>query len=236
MKFRTKATLATAALAAFVACGSAKAAPIVGLTIEVSTTGTVGSYSDTVPTNLSPGNLYYEVVAQFATTGTTNTNTGTKTPNGSTDSIVTLPNVTLAVDSGSTFQSSTLENNFGTASSAVAGTPGSSTLTFRAGETGYTEYADSPLVLDQGTLTIDSAFTGITGSEQGVNGGSIRIAGSPSSISTATETSDDPIVGITNAAEPAVSAVPAPSIPVSAAALVGIGGLVTLARRRGNLA
>lgn len=221
--------LACAAGLALLVCGWAKASPMLTLTTEASTTGTAGSYSNVLASDPAPGStLYFEVVAQFASSGTTNANTGTKTPNGTTDSIVTLPNVILAADSGSTFESAALQNNFGTATSASPGTTGSNTIDFRAGETGYTEYADSPLVIYSGTLQVDSGFTGIqTESTGGTNGGSIRIAGSPTAISTTTETSSDPIVGYGNTTI-AASPVPEPA----SLAIFGAAMGILLSRRR----
>ena len=81
MKLNFKSKIAIAALTAIVSSGVAKAASLVTLTVESSTSGDPGTYSSSLPSAPAAGSsLFYEVVAQYAATGTTNTNTAKRRP------------------------------------------------------------------------------------------------------------------------------------------------------------
>lgn len=236
MKMKLKNSLTFAVLTGLVSAGFAKAAPLLTLTVEASTTGQAGSYSPSLST-APTGTVYYEVVAQF-NQGATNSNT-TKTPNGTTDSVVSLANFTLDAGAGSTFTTSSLQNNMGTGSGASAGTTGTSTIDIRAIEQGFTENADAALVIDSGTLTVGSAFTGILASTDipVVNAGSLRVAGSPVAQTATIESGSDPLVGFSALTVSQASAVPAPST-LGGTALAGFAalGMVALRRRKVRLA
>jgi hypothetical protein len=239
-----KHTLAIAAVAALVSSGSVMAAPLLNLTVEASTTSN-GTFSSTLASAPAAGStLYFELVAQFAATGTTNTNTS-HSPNGTTDSISSLPDFTLA-SSGSTFDSTSLQNNFSTGNGAVAGITGGSSLDIRAIEQGFTELADSSLVIVSGTFTVGSAFTGISGSTDttvntnnipdGATSGAIKVSGSLVAISATTEASSDPLLHYNPLVVEEASAVPAPSILSGVMMLTGIGALSLIRRRTADLA
>ena len=217
-------------------CGTSMGSALLGLQVEASTTGQPGTYSSTLASAPAPGStLFFEVVAQSASSGTTNSNT-IKSPNGTTDSIVSVPYVILTATSGTNFAASALQNNFGTGSGATGGTPGSNTIEFRAIEQGFTENDDNALVVDSGTLTVGSSFAGITAQTDksagstgiGTNAGSLRVAGSPLSVTATTEGSSDPILGYTGMA---VNTSPVPE-PVTYGLFMAAAPALLLRRRR----
>ena len=208
MKGTFNRTVVLAALAALGLGGLAKASPLVTLSVLGSSTGTAGSYTSSL-TGIAPGTtLYYEVVAQFAAANTSNTNTAKK-PNGSTDSINSLPTFTLA-DNGGLFLSSNLPSTWSGGSGASAGnngTPAGVVSSWSGSAASVTAIrviaspgnfvsADSQVVLLTGQFTTAAGTTGITASTDGTTySGSIKLAASPQAITTASETSTDHLVG-----------------------------------------
>jgi hypothetical protein len=226
MKLNLKNSLAIAALVATAWSGSVKAAPLLTLTVEASTTQN-GTYSSTLTTAPAGGStLFFEVFALSAPAATGNTNTA-KTPNGTTDSLIALPNFTLATSSDSKFTASTLQSNFNTGSGQSAGTTGGSTIDIRAIEQGFTENDDSQLLVVSGTITVGATFTGITASTDRpvANAGSMKLSNSPQAITDTSESSTDPLLGYTALTE---ITTPEPS----AFALCLIAAPAILARRR----
>jgi hypothetical protein len=234
MKLNLKHKLAIAALAALASSGAAMAAPLLNLTVLASTTGQSGTYSSTLAAAPATGStLYFEVVAQSAPTGTTN---GTKTTNGTTDTLISLPN--FAVSTGGTFATSALRNNFGTGSGASAGTTGSGTIDIRAIELGFTENTDSALVIDSGALTVGSTFSGITAATDlpVTTAGSFKPSGALTAINQASESGSNPYLSFTPVTVAVASSVPAPSVLGSSVLLAGFGALGLVARRKARLA
>ncbi len=229
---------AAAAVLLIMASGTAMASPLLNLQVEASTTGVAGSYSSNLSAAPASGStLFYEVFAQFAASGTTNTNT-TKTPNGTTDSLVALPNFTLSATTG-TFATSVLQSSFGTGSGASAGTTGTSAIDIRAIELGVTDNADTPLPVVSGTLTVGSTFTGIAASTDipVVNAGSFKPSGNLVAISSASETSADPILHYSAFTVGTVA--PSPIISLSSTAPTAYGsnkGPITISGKNGSYA
>jgi autotransporter-associated beta strand protein len=211
VKRKPKNPLALAALAGLLSAGLANAAPLVDLQILGSTSGTAGTYGSVVPAGTPGSQIYYEVVAQSAPSGTTNTNTNTtagKTPNGKTDSFSSIPYITLSgLGSGTgTFASSAIASRVSGGVSQDPGTSGSSSLNFRISTAFFDGINgnvndDSQMLLLSGTYTVGTGPSSISGSYDSGSAtpsGSIRLAGSLQSITAATETtSGDPILGYT---------------------------------------
>jgi hypothetical protein len=228
--------LVIAAGAALAPFGSAKGAFLVNLAIEGNTTGS-SNYASTLSGPLAAGTtLYFEVVATAATTGTTNANTGTKTPNGTTDTLIAVPNFTLTNGSNLSFATSVLQNNFSTGSGASNGTgnpsgavSGTTPLQIRAIEVGFSENEDTPLQVLTGSLVVGSSFLGTALSATTIiplpNTGSMKFGSTVIPISNTTESSADPIVGFSPLV---VVSTPEPA----SCGLLLLGAPALLARRR----
>ena len=181
------------------AAGVASAGPLLTLQIEGSFTGTAGTYSSSLGFGVDPPppgtTIYYEVNAIF-NYGAINSNTP-NVPNGSSDSIDSLPSFQLTADSGTTLTPSPIQNGFGAGTGAGVTQPnGPNTAVIRAvNSPGFYLNADSPLTIETGQLT---AGTGpITRQLLGgyfANSGLTKVSGNLTSITSTTESSADPIV------------------------------------------
>jgi hypothetical protein len=240
MKFNLKFPFVVAAMAAIVVSGSASASSLVNLQLLAKPSGS-GSYSSSL-SGIAPGTtLDFEVVGQYAAAGTTNSNTA-KVPNGSLDSINSLPIFALQDTDGGQFLSSSLNSTFAQGTGASAGTGlNSNTLSgVRViGANGVFTNADAQLVFLTGTFITGSSTSGISFLRDTTSSGSLKIAGTGATsivgINTATETSADPLVSHASLALPAdVSPVPAPTV-MSAFGLAGVGVLGGVVRRRRNM-
>lgn len=177
--------------------GVAGAAPLLTLQIEGSTTGAAGSYSSDL-SNIQPGQtIFYEVNAIF-NQGATNSNTA-NSPNGTSDSIDSLPSFQLTAPSGWTLSNATMQNGFGGGTGAGVTQPnGANTAVIRAvNSPGVYVNADSPLTLETGQLTVGTTL-GFPHKLLGAylaNSGLTKVSGNLTSITSTTESSADPIMG-----------------------------------------
>jgi hypothetical protein len=237
MKFSLKNSMIAAGVLAAISAGSAKAAPLITLELLGSTSQS-GPYSSTVTASAS-STIYYEVVAQFAPTGTANTNT-THSPNGTTDSINSLPTFVFSDASVAAFTAGSMDSGFGagTGAGATIGGTGNNQVSIRAvNGSGVYVNADAGVEIADGTLTINSTSPDVINGAFGASSGLVKVGGNLVSVTSTTEGSSDPILGYLGLLiNPTVEAVPAPSV-VGGAGLLAALGLVTLvARRRSVLA
>ena len=211
------------------AAGVASASPLLTLQIEGSFTGAPGSYSSSLFGPPLPGQtIYYEVNVIF-NQGKTNSNTA-NSPNGTSDSIDSLPSFQLTAPSGWMLSNATMQNGFGGGTGAGVTQPnGTNTAVIRAvNSPGVYVNADSPLTIETGQLTRGTT----SGSEQLLgayyaNSGLTKVSGSLTSITNMTETSSDPIIGYSSLS------VSTPIVPEPASlAIFGLGALGLLRRCR----
>ena len=180
------------------AAGVASAGPLLTLQIEGSTTGAPGTYTSTVVVGEQPGQtIYYEVNAIFHD-GATNSNTA-NSPNGSSDSIDSLPSFQLTAGSGSTLSNAVMQNGFGNGTgSGVTQPNGTNTAVIRAvNSPGVYVNADSPLTIETGQLTLGTPeYQHLSGAyyTPAANSGLAKVSGSLTSITSTTESSADPIL------------------------------------------
>jgi autotransporter-associated beta strand protein len=175
-KFKHRWAVAGAGLLA--AARAAQASPLFNIEV-LGSTSQDGTYSSTLP-SVAPGTtIYFKVVGQSAAANTTNANT-TFEPNGTSDSITSLPTFAIS-DGNGTFDSSSLGALDG-GTGANAGTTGSNSLTIRA-IAGSRVADDSQLVIDSGSFTTGSANAVVTPVDLltigGTVSGSIAPAGHP---------------------------------------------------------
>jgi autotransporter-associated beta strand protein len=143
--------------------------------------------------------IYIEVVGQSAGNGTTNTN-GNRSTNGSTDSVSSLPFLSISGGNTSTFQSVSqgpaLDNTGVGASAALSS--GNTTLTLRAIGSGFTA-DDTQLTLLTGTYQVGSTVSLSTTDElvsgQSTTTGSFKPSNATTAITATTEKSADPYLG-----------------------------------------
>ena len=214
--------------------GVASAGPLLTLQIEGSYTGAPGSYSSLLGPVLPGQPIYYEVNAIF-NKGATNSNTA-NSPNGTSDSIDSLPSFQLTAGSGWTLSNPSMQNGFGNGTgSGVTQPNGANTAVIRAVDSpGVYLNADSPLTIETGQLT--EGTSGLPQQMVGAyytptaNSGLTKVSGSLTSITSTTESSADPIIGyapLTLGAE----VVPEPA----SVAVFGLGALGLLRRTRQSL-
>jgi autotransporter-associated beta strand protein len=196
-KLKPRSIVAAAAIAALAMSRSAHASPEFDLQILGSTTQN-GTYTSSL-SDVAPGSvIYFNVVGQSASIGTTNSNTG-DTPDGSTDAVSSLPTFSLS-DGNGTFQSTALGTSLNNiAGGASAGTAGGSSLSVRLISTFTND--DSQLLLLTGSFKTGSVNPGMTATDSLIDSGIMKIAGSVVAITTTTgsetEQSNDPLVGYT---------------------------------------
>ena len=215
------------------AAGMASASPLLTLQIEASTTGAPGTYSSQLSNFVLPGQtIYYEVNAIF-NGGATNSNTA-NVPNGTSDSIDSLPSFQLTAGSGWILSNGTMQNGFGGGTGAGVTQPnGTNTAVIRAvNSPGVYVNADSPLTIEIGQLTVG---TGIVPLLSGAyytptaNSGLTKVSGSLTAITSTTESSADPIVSYAPLTQQGI--VPEPA----SLAVFGLGALGLLRRTRQSL-
>ena len=211
------------------AAGVASASPLLTLQIEGSTTGAPGTYtSNLVFPEQSGQTIYYEVNAIF-NDGATNTNTA-NVPNGTSDSIDSLPSFQLTANTGSMLSNATLQNGFGGGTGAGVTQPnGTNTAVIRAvNSPGVYLNADSPLTIETGQLTLGTSnFQQQLLGAYYANSGLTKVSGSLTSITSTTEGSADPIISYSRLTVTS-DAVPEPaSLGIFSIAAIGL-----LQRRR----
>jgi hypothetical protein len=195
LKFKHPSVAAAAAsvVAVMLAAQSASAAPEVTVQVLGSLTGNAGSY---VP-NLSPVSpsttIFFEVIGQSSLAGTTNTNTGL-TPDGITDSTVSLPTFSLTGASDGVFESSTVGPGFNLLSNG--GTTGGNSIDIRASSAGGVADDAQQTLVSSGQYQTSGNPTdpGIGGADLMTNSGSIKLAGTGVAVQASTETSGDPLL------------------------------------------
>jgi hypothetical protein len=208
------------------AAGSAWASPLLTLQIEGSYTGAPGTYGSGLGNVLPGQTIYYEVNAVF-NNGATNSNTA-NVPNGTSDSIDSLPAFQLTVGSGWTLTNATMQNGFGAGTGAGVTQPnGANTAVIRAvNSPGVYMNADSPLTIETGQLMpgTTSGIPRLLGAYY-ANSGLTKVSGNLTSITSTTESSADPIVSYTPLE---TGLLPEPT----SLAVFGLGALGLLRRRR----
>ena len=211
------------------AAGVASASPLLTLQIEGSYTGAPGTYSSALFGGPLPGQtIYYEVNAIF-NNGATNSNTA-NSPNGTSDSIDSLPSFQLTANSGSILSNGAMQNGFGGGTGAGVTQPnGTNTAVIRAvNSPGLYLNADSPLTIETGQLTVGTDTTSGIPHLLGAyyaNSGLTKVSGGLASITGTTESSNDPIM--------AYSALETEVVPEPASLTIfGLGALGSLRRRR----
>jgi hypothetical protein len=207
----------------------ANAAPLVNLQLLAKPSGS-GSFTSSV--QAAPGTtLEFEVVAQFAAAGTTNTNTA-KSPNGTQDSINSLPIFSLKDADGGKFLTSALNPTFAQGNGQSSGT-GLNTNTLSGirviGANGVYTNADSQQVLLTGTFQVGDLTTGLSFVPDTTSSGGLKIAGTAATaivgINSTTETSADPMLSYANVS---IAAAPEPG----SLAFVGVLASTLFVRRR----
>ena len=214
------------------AAGVASAGPLLTLQIEGSYTGAPGTYSSLLGEVSAGQTIYYEVNAIFKD-GATNSNTA-NSPNGSSDSIDSLPSFQLTAGSGWTLSNPAMQNGFGNGTgSGVTQPNGANRAVIRAvNSPGVYLNADSPLTIETGQLTVGtSGLQPIFGAyyTPTANSGLTKVSGNLTSITSTTESSADPIMAYTPLT---MGEVPEPASLV----VFGLGVLGLLLRRRRRLA
>ena len=195
MKLSVKQRMAMAAAAGVMTAAVATAAPLLNLQVQESAS-LGGSYSNTLVSVSPGGTIYFQVVALSAAGNvTTNSHSGSTTPNGSSDSFNDLSAFTLTDESG-TFASATMDVTGGTGDGATI--IGGSSLSVKAVYGGGTyQNDDTAVVLVNGTITAGSG-TGIilaTNNLGSAASGTFKVEGSLLAESATTENSADPYLG-----------------------------------------
>jgi hypothetical protein len=175
-------------LAGILPAGVVKAAsPLLTLQVLGSTTGQAGSYvSDLTSSNLQAGaQISFEVVIQTAPVGTTN---GTKSINGTTDSVNALTSFSVT-DGNGTFLTDTLASAFNSPPSASPGTIGTgsgnsiSNIITSAGAGNYISIDGQGAVVLTGTFDVGSDPTeSIAAVLSGTTNGTAKFSGSLTSL------------------------------------------------------
>ena len=177
------------------AAGVASASPLLTLQIEGSYTGAPGTYSSSLVVSEQPDQtIYYEVNAIF-NKGATNSNTA-NSPNGTSDSIDSLPSFQLTAGGDWKLSNATMQNGFGNGTGAGVTQPnGASTAVIRAvNSPGVYMNADSPLTIETGQLTSGTTTVQQVLGAYYANSGLTKVSGNLASITGATESSADPIL------------------------------------------
>ncbi len=183
-----------AAVAASLAAGTAKAAPL--LTLEMLGSTSAGGPFTNSFTAASGTTDYYEIEAIY-NSGATNTNTS-RVPNGTADAFNSLPAFTFTDGTSISFASGTMDNGYGNGTGAgvtITGT-GSDQITVRAvNSSGTYVNADSLLEVVHGTMTVNSTSpANITGAFSSTSG-LLHVAGTNLvSVTSTTEGGSDPIL------------------------------------------
>ena len=214
------------------AAGAASAGPLLTLQIEGSYTGAPGTYSSALFGLALPGQtIYYEVNAIFDD-GATNSNTA-NVPNGTSDSIDSLPSFQLSANNNSILSNGAMQNDFGGGTgSGVTQPNAANTAVIRSvNSPGVYLNADQPLTLETGQLTVGTnpGIQLLSGAYYSptANSGLTKVSGSLTSITSTTESSADPIVSYTPLTQGA-GVVPEPATLTA----FGLGALGLLRRRR----
>jgi hypothetical protein len=222
---------------------SASASPYLYLTFEGSATGQAGSYTPSF--SAAPGTSFdFEIVVQSALPPVSNTNSPSHAPNGTGDTISSLPVFSFSDSLGGSYDSATLSTQFadggatgvgvgsgtgGTGVSISSANGGSNNLlSVRAISSSYAG-DDSPQVVVSGSFTVGSSEstvnpTGVYVGGSNGSGGFFKVGGYgvPLQATDSTEESSAPFIAY----------IPVPTPEPASLGLLALGGLAMLRRQR----